>query len=163
MITIGRFLDMVQTLTVLNRQSNDNPKQSWKRASTSLGVLCLGFWYSESWGADHSPVVQNLINSCGFLSYTSGPMEVAYGSRMLLSPGSPLSRWFSVICCGGTHNCAHAGHVRPGCRYSTLHGRWTVPLAMGDGSSRITGAIPMAFWVLVRASIFGACTFQVTF
>lgn len=34
--------------------------------------------------------------------------------------------------------CDHAG--------DSLRGRWTVPLAIGDGPSRITIAIPMAFW-----------------
>lgn len=56
-----------------------------------LCLLCLGFWYNDLRGADHSAVIRNLINSWGFLCYVSGALEVAYASWIPLSPGTPLS------------------------------------------------------------------------
>ena len=109
-----------------------------------LCLICLGFWYNDLGGADHNPVIRNLINSCGFVCYTSGAMEVAYGSWIPLSPGSPLFRWFSVIATT-VFTTVHTQDMYDQAGDS-LRGRWTVPLAMGDGPSRITIAIPMAFW-----------------
>ncbi|KAF6226854.1 hypothetical protein HO133_008295 [Letharia lupina] len=109
-----------------------------------LCLICLGFWYNDLGGADQNPLIRNLINSCGFLCYTSGAMEVAYGSWISLSPGSLLFRWFSVIA-AVVLTTVHTQDMYDQAGDS-LRGRWTVPLAMGDGPSKITIAIPMAFW-----------------
>ena len=109
-----------------------------------LCLICLGIWYNDLGGADRNPLIRNFINSCGFICYTSGAMEVAYGSWIPLTPGSPLFRWFSVIAAvvlTTVHTqdmCDQAG--------DSIRGRWTVPLVLGDGPSRITIAISMAVW-----------------
>ena len=109
-----------------------------------LCLICLGIWYNDLGGADRNPVIRNLINSCGFLCYTSGAMEVAYGSWVPLSPGSLLFRWFTVIAAVVfTTVQTQDMYDQAG---DSLRGRWTVPLVVGDWSSRITIAIPMAFW-----------------
>ena len=109
-----------------------------------LALLFLGIWYNDLGGADRNPVVRNFINGCGFLCYASGAMEVAYGGPISISAQSSLVRWLTVI-----------GSVV----FSTIHTqdmadqagdswrkRCTVPLAIGDGASRVTIALPMAFW-----------------
>ena len=109
-----------------------------------LCLICLGIWYNDLEGADSSPLSRNLINSCGFLCYTSGAMEVAYGRLIPLTPGSPLFHWFSVIA-AVVFTTVHTQDMFDQAGDSE-RGRRTVPLVMGDGPSRVTIAISMAFW-----------------
>lgn len=109
-----------------------------------LSLLLLGFWYNDFGGADHSPIIRNLINACGFVCYTSGALEVAYGAWMPLSSDSLLFRWLSLI--GAVvFSTVHTQDMYDQAG-DNLRGRRTVPLWIGDKPSRVTIAIPMAFW-----------------
>ena len=109
-----------------------------------LCLICLGFWYNDLGGADRNPVIRNLINSCGFLCYASGAMEVAYGSSLPLSSNSSLFRWFAVI--GAVVlTTVHTQDLQDQAG-DRLRRRRSFPLAIGDWPSRITIAVPMAFW-----------------
>ena len=109
-----------------------------------LSLICLGIWYNDLGGADRDPLSRNFINSCGFLCYTSGAMEVAYGRVIPLTPGSPLFRWLSVIA-GVVLTTVHTQDMCDQAGDSE-RGRSTVPLLMGDWPSRVTISMSMAFW-----------------
>ena len=112
-----------------------------------LTLLALGIWYNDLGGADYNPVVRNLINAGGFICYTSGAMEVAYGATLPLGISSPLLFWMLMIGCvvvTSVHSqdiCDQEG--------DSIHGRRTVPLVIGDGASRVTVALAVLFWSFV--------------
>lgn len=107
-------------------------------------LILLGIWYNDLYGADRNPVIRNLINACGFLSYTSGAMEVAYGEMLPLTGASPLVHWLAVI--GGVvatsvqsqDMCDQAG--------DRVRGRRTLPLVVGDRLSRLSIAVAVIVW-----------------
>lgn len=109
-----------------------------------LCLICLGIWYNDLEGADRNPVIRNLINGCGFLCYASGAMEVAYGSWVPLSSHSPLFHWLAIIG-AAVLTTVHIQdmHDQAG---DILRSRRSIPLVIGDWPSRITIAVPMAFW-----------------
>ena len=109
-----------------------------------LGLIFLGYWYNDLRGADRSPVERNAINACGFICYTSGALEVAYGGWVPLSLDGPLPQWLSVIA-AVIFSTVHTQDMYDQAG-DTLRGRRTVPLCLSDKLSRVTIAIPVAFW-----------------
>ena len=117
----------------------------------SITLLFLGFWYNDCGGADRNCVLRNLINGAGFICYTSGAMEVAYGSTVPLN--GPLLRWFAII---GT---TVASTVQTQDMYDqagdSVRHRQTVPLVLGDAMSRWTIAVPVVIWSCVCPWLWG--------
>ena len=129
-------------------------------SSTYLGglrqcllLIFLGIWYNDRAGADCHPLIRNFINASGFVAYTSGAMEVAYGAPISLALDSLLSRWLGVI------GLVVVSTIHTQDMYDQagdkMRGRWTVPLSIGDWPSRVTIAIMMAFWSLIVPFVWG--------
>ena len=108
----------------------------------SLTLVLLGIWYNDFQGSDTSCLVRNLINGAGFVSYTSGAMEVAYGSPITLT--TSLGRWQAIL------GIVVASTVHTQDMYDqagdSARGRKTVPLVLSDGSARWTIAVALIFW-----------------
>jgi hypothetical protein len=60
-----------------------------------LSLIILGYWYNDLGGADISWITRNLINAAGFISFSSGAMEVAPGMPLLWTPR--LVNWLGTI------------------------------------------------------------------
>ena len=108
----------------------------------SVGLVLLGSWYNNFAGGDISCLLKNFINTCGYVCFTSGAMEVALGFPLPLE--TRLVRWFCIIA-AIIFTTVHVQdmHDQPG---DSKRGRKTVPLVMGDGPARWTIAILMVFW-----------------
>jgi len=108
----------------------------------SIMLLLLGFWYNDCGGADRNCLLRNPINGAGFICYTSGAMEVAYGSAIPLS--GPLLRWSAVV--GATV----ASTVQTQDMYDqagdSVRHRQTIPSFLDDAMGRWTIAIPVVMW-----------------
>ena len=107
-----------------------------------LALVLLGTWYNNFAGGDCSWIVRNLINSLGYVCFTSGALEVALGSSLPVH--FRLLRWLGCI----------AAII-----FSTVHlqdmydqkgdrskGRLTVPLVFGDLPTRWVTSIIMVAW-----------------
>ncbi|PLB43746.1 hypothetical protein P170DRAFT_450923 [Aspergillus steynii IBT 23096] len=118
-------------------------------------LRALDIWYNNVGGADKNPVLRNLLNSLGYLSFITGALEVALGRQIPFTsdpmstsgPENRLALWLLII---------------GGIVFSTIHlqdlydqegdasrGRRTVPLVIGDAPARWTIATPMLFWGIV--------------
>ena len=107
----------------------------------SVALVILGYWYNDCGGADTSFVVRNFINACGFICYSSGAMDIAFGH---LPPGFTLVQWLCII--GGIVFSTVQTQDMYDQAGDGLRGRRTVPLVLGDYWSRWSIAIPMAIW-----------------
>ena len=102
--------------------------------------------YNDLGGADESYLIRNLINTCGFVCYSSGATRVAagYGRHEL---NEKAYYWLAMV-----------GAIV----FSTLHtqdmadmegditrGRRTLPLVHGESMARWSIAIPVALWSLI--------------
>lgn len=107
-------------------------------------LILLGLWYNDLSGADKNPIVRNFINACGFLCYTSGAMEVAYGGVLHLTWDSLLLHWLGFI------GAVVASSVQSQDMYDQdgdrVRGRRTLPLVIGHWPSRISIAAAVLFW-----------------
>ncbi|KAJ5115371.1 hypothetical protein NUU61_001130 [Penicillium alfredii] len=113
----------------------------------SLGLVVLGTWYNNWGGAEHNPLVRNLINALGYTCFISGALEVALGSALLpLHLSHPLAQWLLVI--GAI--IASTVHLQdlPDQLGDAKRGRATIPLVLGDAVARWTIAVPMLGWGL---------------
>ena len=108
----------------------------------SVALVFLGTWYNNFAGADSNCLVRNLLNAAGYLCFTSGAMEVAFGFPLRVE--ARLVQWFGVIAAV----LVTTVHVQDMCDQvgDSMRGRKTVPLVLGDGPARWTTAIPMIFW-----------------
>lgn len=107
-----------------------------------IALVVLGYWYNDRGGADSSCAVRNFINSCGFVCYSSGAMEVALGRRLPWQP--QLIQWFLIIGAVVFSTVQMQDfYDQPG---DKLRGRKTVPLVAGDVPARWMTAIPMSLW-----------------
>ena len=107
-----------------------------------VALVALGHWYNDLKGADSNCIVRNFINACGFVCYSAGAMEVALGFPLPAQSG--LVAWFVFI------GLVVFTTVQTQDIYDqagdAIRGRKTVPLVIGDGSSRWSVAAPMVIW-----------------
>ena len=107
--------------------------------------MLLDYWYNDCGGADSSCLIRNFINACGFISYSSGAMEVALGFSLPFKPA--LLSWFAIL------GAVVFSTVQTQDMYDqagdSLRRRRTVPLVIGDSLSRWIIAYPVIFWSLV--------------
>lgn len=113
----------------------------------SLALILLGLWYNDLGGADNSPVVRNLINAFGFICYSAGATEVAYGSTISVCFDSKLTQWLCII---GVivFSTVHLQDMYDQ-EGDSIRGRLSVPLVIGDCQSRWTIAISMVAWSFI--------------
>ncbi|KAF4627475.1 hypothetical protein G7Y89_g10677 [Cudoniella acicularis] len=97
-----------------------------------LALVCLGVWYNDLEGADTNCFVRNFINACGFISYASGAMEVAFSRPLPVS--TTVVSWFAVIA-AMVMTSVHSQDM-PDQEGDKLRGRKSVPLTIGDEPSR---------------------------
>lgn len=108
----------------------------------SITLIFLSYCYNEFNGGDSNCITRNLLNACGFLSYSSGAMEVALGSPVPFTP--KFFQWLLVI--GGVvFSTIHTQDLYDQ-EGDGLRNRRTVPLVLGDSLTRILTVIPMVFW-----------------
>ncbi|KAL8709872.1 MAG: hypothetical protein Q9220_005488 [cf. Caloplaca sp. 1 TL-2023] len=107
-------------------------------------LIFLGYWYNDLGGADKNPLIRNLINGCGFVCYTSGAMEVAYGEGLQLAADGLLTRWLGLIGAVVTSS-VHTQDMYDKAGDS-IRGRRTVPLVIGDWWSRLSIAAAIFVW-----------------
>lgn len=111
-----------------------------------LALMLLGFSYNELGLADRSWSSRNAINALGFCCFTSGALEVSLSMRLqFMSPEfSHMSKWFGVIAAVvfstvQTQDMAdqEGDHLRK---------RKTMPLTLGDGTTRWLISMFMVLW-----------------
>ena len=113
-----------------------------------LALICLGWWYNDLGGADHSCITRNFINACGFLCYASGATEVASRTGLLGSPFKPIAwLWFAII--GAVVFTSVQSQDMYDQAGDGLRGRKTVPLVMGDNHARWSIGIAVSIWSIV--------------
>ena len=108
-----------------------------------LVLMILGYWYNDLKGADRSCIIRNFINSCGYICYTSGALEVATDSHKA-SLKAVGYRWLVTI------GLVILTTIQSQDLYDqagdALRGRWTIPLVIGDAAARWTVALPVVLW-----------------
>ena len=107
----------------------------------SILLIFFGWAYNDVGGADRSCIVRNLINSLGYLCFTSGAVEVVAPDLHFSGVGYS---WFLIIA------AVVLSTVQLQDTFDQVgdhqRGRWTVSLVLGDSLARWTIAIPMIFW-----------------
>ncbi|PVH99745.1 hypothetical protein DM02DRAFT_593889 [Periconia macrospinosa] len=121
-----------------------------------VALMVSGYAYNNVGGGSKSALARNLINSLGYISFSTGAMEVALGKTIFGLPclsltemkhsftlfrASPtecalLHQWFAVLICilfCTTH--AQDMEDQPG---DAVRGRRTVPLVIGDLPARVS-------------------------
>ena len=106
-----------------------------------MSLMVLGYWYNDRGGAANC-FSRNFINACGFVCFASGALEVALGTILPMKP--VLFKWLLVI----------GGVVFSTVQLQDMYdqagdrscGRQTLPLLVGDATSRWMTALPLIFW-----------------
>ncbi|CAF9904227.1 MAG: hypothetical protein HETSPECPRED_003448 [Heterodermia speciosa] len=106
-----------------------------------ISLMALGYWYNDRGGAANC-FSRNFINACGFVCFASGALEVALGSILPVKP--VLFKWLLVI--GGVVFSTVQLQDMYDQAGDRACGRQTLPLLVGDGTSRWMTALPMLFW-----------------
>ncbi|KAI0890191.1 uncharacterized protein GGS22DRAFT_194364 [Annulohypoxylon maeteangense] len=111
----------------------------------TLSLIILGTWYNAGGGADRSFIVRNLINAAGILSFATGAMEVALGTRLLLT--GPSTQWMSILA------SIIFTTVQTQDLYDmegdSIRNRKTMPLVIGDTWTRWYTALMISIFSLV--------------
>lgn len=110
-----------------------------------LTLIVLGFLYNDCGGADASCISRNLINGAGFVCYASGAMEVALGTHFTQT--AHVVYWFALIFLV-VLTSVHTQDMYDQ-EGDSMRKRKTVPLVIGDSTSRWTIAASVAFWSLI--------------
>ncbi len=114
-------------------------------ATTSCVVLVFFGWvYNDLGGADKNPIIRNLINGVGYLSFASGATVVASGHSLF---NEMAYRWLSIT--GAVVVTTVQLQDMSDQEGDSIRGRRTVPLVLGDGPARWTIAVPVVFWSFI--------------
>ena len=107
-------------------------------------LIIFGWVYNDLGGADKDPVVRNIINGLGYLSF-------AFGATIIASGHSIFNRvaycWLLII--GAVVVTTVQLQDMADQEGDSMRGRRTVPLVYGDRPARWTIAIPVVFWSFV--------------
>ena len=110
-----------------------------------LALMLLGYWYNDLKGADNSCITRNFINACGYISFTSGALEVTSNSHTsAMSVYSAEYSWFFTV--GAVVFTTIQSQDLYDQAGDKLVQRWTVPLVIGDSAARWSIAVPVMFW-----------------
>ncbi|KAI8631112.1 UbiA prenyltransferase family [Xylariaceae sp. FL1651] len=95
-------------------------------------LIALGIWYNALGGADGNFIIRNIINALGILSFASGAMEVALGTRLLMATRS--MQWIAILILVilTTIQVQDLGDVEG----DVERGRRTMPIVIGDKPTR---------------------------
>lgn len=108
----------------------------------TLALMGLGHWYNHLGGSEH-PVVRNLINGMGFMSFLSGTSEAMLGGADFAVRG-PALQWL-VLVGAVVFSTVHTQDMYDQAG-DAARGRVTVPIAIGDWPARVTIAVAMTVW-----------------
>lgn len=106
-----------------------------------VSLMVLGYWYNDRGGAANC-FSRNFINACGFVCFASGALEVALGTTLPMKP--VLFKWLLVI--GGVVFSTVQLQDMYDQAGDRACGRQTLPLLVGDATSRWMTALPLIFW-----------------
>jgi 4-hydroxybenzoate polyprenyltransferase len=132
----------------------------------SAALMSFIWLYNDLNGADFGPLVRNVLNACGLLSFAIGGTAIAVSivdSNSSSSSSSSSTRggtfsptavtWFailwSVIC-----TTIHAQDFAD-VEGDKVRGRMSAPLIYGDRLSRWSVAVPVMFWSLTAPMYWG--------
>jgi len=110
----------------------------------SVMLIFFGWVYNELGGADKSPIIRNLINGIGYLSFASGATIVASGHLLL---NEMAYSWLLII--GAVVVTTVQLQDMSDQEGDSARGRRTVPLVLGDGPARWTIAVPVMLWSFI--------------
>lgn len=108
-------------------------------------LLFLGVCYNDLGGADASSIIRNLINSCGYICFTSGAMEIALAFPISSTQG--ILPWLVVI--GAVVLTTVQTQDLYDQEGDRRRGRKTMPLEIGDSVTRWVTAVFILFWSYV--------------
>ncbi|KAJ5105515.1 hypothetical protein NUU61_002862 [Penicillium alfredii] len=114
-----------------------------------VALIGLGVWYNDARGADVSCVIRNLINSAGFLCYTSGALQVELSPsqwQSFTNPEGPGLQWLAII--GAIVFTTVQTQDMSDQVGDSARGRKTLPLVIGDANARWVTAAWMVVWGL---------------
>ncbi|KAF4595306.1 UbiA prenyltransferase family-domain-containing protein [Ophiocordyceps camponoti-floridani] len=118
----------------------------------SLGIVLLTSWYNRWGGSDTNPLTRNAITGFGYMCFTSGALEVAYGKALPLDGSNrQLMVWLCVL--GAIVTTTMHVQDMEDQEGDGQRGRRTAPLVLGDGPCRWTIALPMVGWAVACPSI----------
>ena len=104
-------------------------------------LIFFGWVYNDLGGADKNPIIRNLINGIGYLSF-------ACGAAIVASSHFPFKEvmylWISII--GAIVISTVQIQDMTDQEGDSIRGRKTVPLTIGDGPARWTIAAPVTLW-----------------
>ncbi|KAJ5107105.1 hypothetical protein N7456_003780 [Penicillium angulare] len=112
-----------------------------------IALIGLGYWYNNAGGSDTSYIVRNLINSVGFLCFTSGALRVMLSSlewQTFIDSHNGGLQWLGII--GGiifTTVQLQDFYDQEG---DSARGRKTLPLVIGNKVARYLTAALMVTW-----------------
>ena len=116
-----------------------------------LALIGLDYSYNDLGGGDRSFLMRNLLNGCAFLCYNSGALEIALGATSESIYNPTTWRWLmmtSAIVISTIHTQDLADQAG-----DKLTKRSTLPVMVGDKTSRWLVGIPVALWA------YAVCTF----
>ncbi|KAH7303646.1 hypothetical protein B0I35DRAFT_364585 [Stachybotrys elegans] len=106
-----------------------------------LILILLGYWYNQLGGGDDSVVVRSLINTGGYMQFTTGALEVLAGKVTLTRQ---LFTW-QVVIAAIIFSTGYSQDM-PDQRGDAKRGRRTVPLVVGDLNARWLLGTLVVFW-----------------
>ena len=107
-------------------------------------LILFGWVYNDLGGADKDPVVRNIINGLGYLSFASGATIIASGHSLL---NQMAYCWLFIV--GAVVVTTVQLQDMADQEGDSMRGRRTAPLVYGDGPARWTIAIPVVLWSFV--------------
>lgn len=116
-----------------------------------LSLMVLGFLYNDLRLADWSWISRNLINALGFCCFASGALEVTIQAPLQIIPPSSeyrrLIEWLGIIAAVVFSTVQTQDMADQ--EGDLLRKRKSMPLAVGDGTTRCFTAAMMTLWAVV--------------
>ncbi|KAF2260599.1 hypothetical protein CC78DRAFT_555512 [Lojkania enalia] len=111
-----------------------------------FALMGLGYWYNDQNGADCHFITRNFINSCGYVCFASGALEVI-SNRSIYNLHPAAYQWLliiSIVIFTTIHSQDMADQEG-----DFLRSRWTLPLVIGDTAARTTLAVSLGIWSVI--------------
>ena len=115
-------------------------------AEETVLMMVLTWMYNDLKGADENYLVRNIINSAGFICYSSGTTIVAagYGEHTL---NSRAYIWLGIV--GAVVFSTLQMQDMPDVKGDAARGRRTLPIVHGEYVARWSIAVPVTVWSTV--------------
>ncbi len=107
-------------------------------------LMFFGWVYNDLGGADRDPIIRNVINGVGYLSFATGATLVASDQSSL-----NLTAYHWLLMIGAVVITTVQLQDMSDQEGDSIRGRRTVALVFGDGPARWTIAIPVILWSFI--------------